>query len=291
MRWKTLPGLILCLAAGLILTSCYTVDIESAFEEDGSALHTYTATIDRASLEELGELASEFDMDDFETSAAEAREQGFDAEAIDTDEHVGVRLSTTVEDNTNLGQVLNDIFTAGGEGEEAVTAFSGTYTIDGRVHTLNLTVDGNMLFGEEIPEDEGISPEMLNAFITMTYSVRLPGEVRVAETDGRILPDGRVQWDLPLSGSATFNAVSETESERSWLLLLGIVGLLTLFIAGAVGLFLFLFLRGRRSQEPAPAAPAAYPETYGPGPDAPTTELPNVESPPSAQKKPDDLNF
>lgn len=288
MRWKTLPGLILCLAAGLVLTSCYEVDIESAFEEDGSALHTYTATIDRASLEELGEMASEFDTSDFDESAEEARAEGFEAEVIDTDEHMGIRLSKTVEDNADLGQVLNDIFTAGGEGEEAVTAFTGTFTRDGNVYTVNLTVDGNLLFGEEIPEEEGVSPEMLSSFITMTYSVRLPGEVRVAETDGRILPDGRVQWDLPLTGTATFNAVSETKSDRNWLLLAGIAGLLTLFIAGAVGLFLFLFLRGRRSPEP---APAAYPETYGPGPDDPTAQIPTVESPPSAQKKPDDLNF
>lgn len=289
MGWKTLPGLILCIAAGLILTSCYEVQIESAFEEDGSALHTYTATIERASLEELDEMASEIDIDEFEASAEEARQQGFEAEAIDTDEHVGIRLSKTVEDNADLGQVLNDIFTTASDGEEPVRAFTGTFTRDGNVHTLNLTVDGSLLFGEEITEEEGLSPEMLSGFITLTYSARMPGEIRVDETDGRVLPDGRVQWELPLTGTATFNAVSETESERNWILLLGIIALLGLFILGAIGLFVFLFLRGRRTPEPAPAASPAYQDDpYTTGPDAPTAQLPDV---PPAQKKPDDLSF
>jgi hypothetical protein len=290
MRWKTLPGLMLCLAVGLLLTSCYEVKIESTFEEDGSALHSYTVTIERESLEEFGELASEFDMEEFEESAESARQKGYEAEAIDTDRHLGVRLSKQVEDNANLGQILNDMFTAGGDDAEPVTAFSGSYTRDGNKHTLNITVDSDNLFGDEFTEEEGVTPEMLSGFITMTYTARMPGEIVTEDTNGRVMSDGRIQWEIPLTGVQTFTAVSETESERNWLLIAGIIGLLGLFILGAVGLFLFLFLRGRRNQAPAPAAPAAYTGPNAPGPDAPTTRIPNVQSPPETRKE-DDLNF
>lgn len=284
MRWRNCSGFVLILAAGLLLTGCFDVDVESTFEEDGSARHVYTATFEREALNEFGDLADEIDPEtDFEESEETARELGYETERIDTDEHIGIRLSKTIEDNADLGQILNEIFTAAGE--DPVTAFSGSYTRDGNVHRINIIVDGDDLFSEGMEEDESFSPAMLSSFITLTYTARLPGELRIEETNGRILPDGRVQWDIPLSGTETFVAVSETEGGSNLLLILGVLALLFLFIGGAVLLALFLFLRSRRAPAttPAPAEPA-----YQTGPDAPTAPLPPIQP---EQEKRDDLNF
>lgn len=288
-RWKKIPALMLLLAAGLLFSSCFTVALESEFEEDGSALHVYQATVDREAMDDFGDFGDEFTPeDDFDETEAEARQLGYDVERIDTDSEIGIRLSRTIEDNANLGQVLNDIFTAGGD--EQVTAFSGSYTQDGNTHRLDLTVSGDGLFGEELDE-EGISPAMLSGFFDMTYTVRMPGELNEDETNGRVLADGRVQWDIPLTGTQSFIAVSETEGDGASVLMWVILGLLLLaFIGGAVLLALFLLLRGRRAPAAAPAtepAPPVATSSYA-DPDAPTAPFPQAQQDPN---KPQTENY
>lgn len=273
MRWKNLPGMVLFAAIGLLLTSCLTVEVESEFDEDGSAVHVYQATIDREAMAEFGEMADEAETEaEFEQSAEAARDLGYEVEQIDTEQHIGLRLSREYEDSEDVGRILNDLFSVGSD--EPVSAFSGSFTQDGDTHTLDVTIDGAALAGEDLTEEEGISPAMLSGFITMTYTVRMPGELDEDATNGRILDDGRVQWDLPLTGTETFIAVSETEGEGvSPLLLAGVIGLLFLFIAGAALLALFLIMRNRRAQR----APA----TYGADPDAPTAPFPHAASDPN----------
>lgn len=281
MRWKNLPGLVLLLASGLLLASCLTVELQSTLEEDGSGLHVYHSTIDRDVMDDFGDLADEGEVEaDFEASEETAREMGYEVERIDTDEHLGIRLSRDYEDSENVGRILNDLFSIGAD--EPISAFTGIFTRSDNIHTLDLTVNGSELFGDELDED-GISPEMLSGFITMTYTVSMPGEIVEEDTNGRILADGRVEWDLPLSGTRTFTAVSETEGDGiSTLLLVGVIGLLFLFIGGAALLALFLLLRSRR-------APAAAPEgAYTTDPDAPTAPFPHAQADPN---KPPAQNF
>lgn len=281
MRRKLIFRCVLFSAVALLLTSCFTVEVESDFAEDGSGVHVYQATIERAALDEFGEMADEAEFEDgFDESEEVARQMGYDVQRIDNDEYFGIRLSRPYEDSENVGRILNDLFTLGAD--QPVTAFSGTFTQDGNTHTLNVSVNGSELFGE-IEEEEGISPAMLNAFITMTYTVRMPGEIDEDATNGRILPDGRVQWDLPLTGTQNFIAVSETEGDGiGTLMLLGVIGLLFLFIGGAALLALFLFLRSRKPQ-PAAEAPPGYID-----PDAPTAPYPHATEDPN---KPSTLNY
>jgi hypothetical protein len=277
-RRKKIPALMLLLAAGLLFSSCFTVAVESDFAEDGSARHVYQATVDREAMGEFGDMAEELDpSEDFDESEQAAREQGYEVERIDTDTETGIRLIKTVEDNENLGQVLNDIFTAGGDDE--MDAFSGNYIRDGNTHRLNVTISDNGLLGDEL-EDEGISPAMLSGFFTMTYTVRMPGTLNEEETNGRILEDGRVQWDIPLTGAATFIAVSETEGDGVGLLMWGILGVLLLaFVGSAVLLAVVLLMRNRRATETAQSAPVAT-SPYA-GPDAPTAPLPQTQQDPA----------
>lgn len=255
VTWKKIRGVSLLLIAGLLLSSCINMAVESEFNEDGSARHTYRVTIERAMLDQFSGMGLEgdFDLDtDFQEAEEAARELGLDVERIDTDDEVGLRLTLEVDDNSDLGQVLNDLFSAGAEGGEVITAFSGAFSQDGDTNSLNLTIDGAALMGEEM-ETEGISADMLGNMITMTYTVRLPGEINQEETTGRILPDGRVQWDLPLSGTESFIASSQSESSGSSAGTILLVGfLLLLFIGGAVGLALFVYLRGRQTPAPVP---------------------------------------
>ena len=267
-RWVYVSRFVLFAAIGLLLSSCLTVEAESDLEEDGSGFHSYRATIDKAAMAEFGEMADPAETEaDFDEAAEAAREQGYEVEEIDTEEHIGLRLSRDYDDSQDVGTILNDLFSVGAE--EAVSAFSGSFTQDGDTHTLEVTVSGEQLAGGEMTEEEGISPAMLSGFITMTYTVRMPGEIDEDATNGRILEDGRVQWDLPLTGSETFTAVSETEGEgASTLLLLGVIALLFVFIGGAALLALFLYLRSRRTQ---PAT--AY------DPDVPTAPYPHAADP------------
>ena len=275
MRWKNVPGIVLLLAAGLLLASCFTIEFESTFDEDGSGLHVYQATIERDAMDEFGGMGDEFELDEgFDESEETARMLGYDVERIETDEHIGIRISRNYEDSENVGQILNDLCAVGAD--ESTSAFTGTFTQDGNTHTLNVTASGTELFGEELDE-EGLSPAMLSSFFTMTYTVRMPGELVEDETNGRILDDGRVQWDIPLTGSQTFTAVSETEGDGlSTLIILLVAGLLVVFIGGAGLLALFLFLRSRRTQPAAPAEGA-----YATDPDAPTAPFPHAQQDPN----------
>ena len=262
-------GLIGLLAIALLVTSCVTVSVESEFNEDGSARHVYTATFEHEFLDDFSEGAgAEVDPEeDFAEVEEQARQAGYEVERIDTEKEIGVRLSTTVEDNQDLGQVINDFFSSGGtETDEPVTAFSGSFSESDNTYVLDLTVDGDSLFGEELGSDE-VPAEMMSSFFDMTYTVRMPGEVDVEETNGRVLPDGRVQWDLPLTGSETFSAVSETEDDRTPLLLILGGSFLVVLLAVGAALLGFFLLRRR----PAPAA--------APGlADAPTAPWPSTHS-------------
>jgi hypothetical protein len=273
MRWKNVPGIVLLLAAGLLLASCFTIEFESTFDEDGSGLHVYQATIERDAMDEFGGMGDEFELDEgFDESEETARMMGYDVERIDTDELIGIRLSRNYEDSENVGQILNDLFAVGAD--ESTSAFTGTFTQDGNTHTLNVTASGTELFGEEL-DAEGLSPAMLSSFFTMTYTVRMPGELVEDETNGRILDDGRVQWDIPLTGTQTFTAVSETEGDGlSTLVLVLVIVLLFFFIGGAALIALLLLMRNRRRtpQESLGVDPA--------DPDAPTAPFPHARQDP-----------
>lgn len=265
---RNAPGFVGFLALALLLASCVTISAESEFHEDGSASHVYEFTMEKALLSEAGE---DLDLDlegDFQEMEEQLRDTGYVVDWIDTDEHIGSRVSITAEDGRNVGEALNGLFSVGADGgEQPVNAFLGAFEQDGNAYTLDLTVDSDSLFAEELDGDQlgggpDMSAAMLGSMIEMTYTVRLPGEIDLEETNGQMMEDGRVQWDIPLSGSTAFLAVSETEGDdASTLLILGGVGLLLLLAVGAAAAGLVLMRR-----KPAPVAAPAYADPGTPAP-------------------------
>jgi hypothetical protein len=248
----------LLIMLSFILSACIQVEVESEFESDGSAIHLVSTTIDRTFIDDemiAGQLDGEFDFDEIEREAEDA---GFNAERIDTAERIGVRISTYVEDNENLGDMLAQLFeAAGGEGLSeglSIDGFEGSFTassgLGGTRYRFELTVDSGALFDQGEFDDElddefemEVNMDMLRGFMNLTYTASMPGEVK--EHNGTELGGGRVQWDLPFEGTHTFYAESEDGSGFSIALVLGIaVGVLALIliIVGAV-----MLTRGQKS--------------------------------------------
>ena len=250
------------LAAMLVLSSCVSMELESEFDEDGGAVHTMALTVDMGDLGQLGDLGdAEIDpfenIDEIEEAAGE---QGMRVERIEDGDILGVRLVYEVDDSSDLGQQLNDMFNAGASPGEEVSPFSGTFEKDRRDYTLDLTVDGaaltNTAGGEDLEgaEDFGLG---LDTIFEFTYTARLPGELDEEATNGRVGSDGTVTWDLPLDTTETLTAKSSTGGDSSNLLLiLVVIGILVLGLIalGAVGFFIFM---NRRGSSPAPETAAA----------------------------------
>lgn len=248
------------LALGLVISSCVTLTAESEINDDLSGTHTLTVTMDRSALESLGE---EFNPDDVqEEITPDNVPEGYEVEVIDTEDEVGSRISTTVEDSSQLGDVLNDLFNAGDPEAERVEPFSGTLERDGNTYRMNVTVDGDVLAqsGEDDVggEDAGFDMDQI---LDMTYTISLPGEIQ--ETTGTELEDGRIQWELPTSGVLDMTAVSETESDSNLLLWLAVGGVGLLVLIGLAALIILVVL-AQRKPAPATAAPPAAPADYDP---------------------------
>lgn len=295
-----LPKLLALLCLGLLISSCVTMAIESDFEDDGAGTHSMTFTIDTSSLGSLGQDVDPTEGLDEAEDAAER--EGYRVEQIRDGDIVGLKVSIDVEDSSDLGQVLNDLYNAQSteEAAEPIEPFSGTFSEEDGTYRLELTVDGDELVqgaGEDL--GEGQSPEDfgfdLATIFDMTYTANMPGDVDEDETNGEILDDGRVQWELPLTGVETLTAVSTADDDDSnlliWLLIGGII-LLGLIGVAAVAFVIFM---GRRSTTPAPAGPSApepgpgtQPTTdpYSPPPSQPMGATPPPSTPPPTWSEP-----
>jgi hypothetical protein len=276
-----LPKLLALLCLGLLLSSCVTMAVESDFEGDGPATHSMTFTIDTSSLGSLGQDVDPTEGLDEAEDAAER--EGYRVEQIRDGDIVGMKISIDVEDSSDLGQVLNNLYNAQSTEDtgEPITPFSGTFSEEDGEYRLELTVDGDELVqgaGEDLgegqaPEDFGFD---LATIFDMTYTANMPGDIDEDETNGEILDDGRVQWELPLTGVETLTAVSSADDDDSnlliWLLIGGIILLGLIGVAAVV----FIIFMGRRSTAPATAGP----ESPEPGPGAPPATGP-FGAPPS----------
>lgn len=209
-RLTAVTALLFAVAAG-----CMQTDVESDFSEEGTATHSLRFTLSKEMFQSLGvsedELQQEFPLE-------ATPPPGVTVEQIDTEEEFGFLMRTEPAEVDDLGAQLNQLFASEGEGPP-VRSFSGSFTRDGNTYTLNLTFDADAFFaategssGEEVP------PGMLQQMITLTYTARLPGELR--EHNGTLLEDGRVRWTLPTSGTLRMTARSETPSAFSGTLLL-----------------------------------------------------------------------
>jgi hypothetical protein len=270
-RSRSILAGLCVLALAFILAACIQIDVESEFEPDGSANHSMELTVDRALLDG-SMLDGELDADlDFEELEREAEAAGLETERIDTADRVGVRVSKFVEDNEDLSEVLNSLFdSAGGDGPP-VDAFRGGFTqssnLGGSTYQFELSVDGDSLFEERPGELDGeaeeafdfeLTPSMLGQFMNLTYTVRMPGEVR--EHNGSALGTSSVQWTIPFEGTQTFYAESQHGSGFSLALILGVgLGSLALLLIVVGGI---MMMRGQKSPTVA-STPDAQPGSMG----------------------------
>jgi hypothetical protein len=176
---------------------------------------------------------------------------GVTIEQIDTQDDFGFLMRTTVDDARDVGGQLNELMATGQDGA-ARTSFNGSFTRNGNRYTLDLTFDADAFFnqaGEAAGED--IPTEMLNRMLTITYTARLPGDVK--EHNGTLLEDGRIQWTLPYTGTLRMTARSEVPQPFGGILLVAVIAAGLVAIAGAG-----ILLVARR--RPKPAAMTAQPE-------------------------------
>lgn len=294
-RWHVPRIVAATLLLAVLLGGCIEVRIESVFEDDLSARHALQTTIERAGLDQLAAMGGEeFDpFEDSEEIRSEAEAAGLDYEQIDTEEHVGWRVSKRFDDSSDVGTTLNEMFAESDPEAEAVNTFSGTIEKDGNTYRLNLTVNSDDVFEDQESEadDLGMDPADLFSFV---YIVTMPGEV--TETNGTRVGDNQVRWDLPITGSTTLTAVSEEAGSgggAGTIILIAIIAAVVL-----AGLAAALFLMQRRRQpaalgaSPAPAtgmAPmaASEPVVTGTGETLPPVEPvePQPETDPNADTR------
>ena len=256
------------LLAGLLLAGCVEVQMESEYNEDGSARHAFQMTIDREGIEQLESLGGEAEIDAFdpEDGREQAEAAGFDFTPIETDDKVGSRIAKSFDDGEQVGAAFDEMFSAGSDDGATVPAgaVTGTFIKDGDEYRLNLTIDSDLLFEntgatEEETEDLGFGD--LDSFIDITYAATMPGEI--SETNGNDLGDGKVEWNLPLTGTTEISAVSKTEGSGGSALI-AIAGLVALLAIGAL-VAGYLFTRRRT---PAPYAAGAGAATFNTPPNS-----------------------
>jgi hypothetical protein len=289
-RGLRLLGALTLLVA--VLAGCIEVRVESEFDDDLGAQHSFQMTMERQSYNQLRAMGGSTEDDPFgdtEEARQQAEAQGMDFEEIDTDQHIGWRVSKRVEDSRDVGATLNEIFTESDPEAEPVSGFSGTIERDGNTYRLNLVANSDQIFEGQEADAEDLGMDM-SAILTFVYVVAMPGEV--TETNGTRLDDRRVQWEIPLTGTTTMTAVSQASGggvgggTTTWVLI-ALVALLV--IGGAVAAYLFTQRRRPAPLGAAPAAPvsgvdpATSPSTYttdvtapaaGIGPDDETRPLP-----------------
>lgn len=249
--------------AMLVLAACVEVQMESEYNEDGSARHAFETTIDREGFDQLAALGGEGEGE-FSFSPEDGREQaeaaGFDYTPIETDDKVGSRIAKTFEDGEQVGMAFDEMFAANtDEGTDVpLGAVTGTFVQDGNEYRLNLTINSDILFVDsgaaEGVEDTGFGD--LSDFVDITYIATMPGEI--SETNGTDLGNGKVEWELPLSGTTEISAVSTTGGNGGSGGLIAILGLVALLlIGGLVAGYLFT-----RRRTPAVATAGSTDTTY-----------------------------
>jgi hypothetical protein len=251
----------------LTLVGCARLQFRSEFREDGSATHTVLLLFERAELDQAAAPAVEQSLAD---ARAQAVADGFDVEAIDTERELGARVTDVVLDAEDTGAALNSLFNSIGGGPDSapIAPFQGTFgaesgAVGGAVFELELIVDGDLLLasiGQVAPSEQRF-PQARNIEETLTveFIAVMPGEIK--ETNGTLLGEDTVRWQLPFNSISTLSATSKVGKEGStaWFVVAAAVSAVA---AAALAALVGLILQRRRRQfrsalATAPTAPAA----------------------------------
>lgn len=232
------PAFALLLASSLLFSGCIQVGLDSDFSNPDQIRHTLAYTIDRANIGQVqqsgGPLGNALTNQD--VVRHQAQNQGFQFEPINTADSVGARISTTMTAQQNsLGVLLNNFLTNAVPNGPTQQGFNGTFQRDGNTYKLNLVINADQVFAQP-GGGNGLVPTS-QIFDSFTVTARMPGTLN--DTSGTLLPDGRIQWNVPVTGTTNITASSKVAggSSLSTLRLAGIAGgalLIVVLVAGYV---------------------------------------------------------
>lgn len=231
----------------LLTVACRAeVNVVVEVEEDGSGIYAAEVGLDDELQElfanfgaESNDFLGNFDLDLPETSETSERVEG------DMTYFVTTFTFDTVEE---LDAVIES---ASAEAGNRFENFSLTVDDKGAVLDAEIVVP-DVTEGLSQAEGLGLDPTQLtDEFFSVNVIVGMPGNVEESNAD-RTLPDGRLQWALPLTGGKVdMYAVSSTGSSGFPWWILGV-----LVLIGFAALVGWYFLR-RSSQQPVKAIQAA----------------------------------
>jgi hypothetical protein len=221
----------------MLFSACVDVEVSSEYRLDGSASHAVQIQIDHVPADRT----EKEDMDDILHNLEQrATDAGLEFERIDEAGGVIVRISGTTAVGVEAGAGINSLINATGlNATPGVAApFRGTFqretgAIGGTVYTLDMSVDGEMLFDSIVIEQLGDDEERRQA-VSMFYVASFPGDV--TQTTGEILDSSTVRWNIPFDTVTELSVTARTGGAGSAALfiLVGIAAILVITVIAIV---------------------------------------------------------
>jgi hypothetical protein len=233
-----------------LLSACVDIELSSEYHIDGTASHAVRIQVAYVPTDRE-------DVDNMEAILADLEERtinaGLEYERSDEPGVVTIQISGTTSEGEEAGAALNSLLNATGlNASPGVTApFRGTFereagAVGGSSYTLDLSVDGALLFESVVIERVNSDPSLQRESVSMFYVASFPGDV--TETSGEELDDRTVRWEIPFDGTTELTATARTGGAGSAALFI-IVGVaaLIVIIAIAAGLAWYFSRRKRLS--------------------------------------------
>lgn len=246
-RSRRLANMLVVLLCSVLLSACIDIEVRSEYRLDGTASHVIQIEIayvpaDSTEHEDIESILTNLEQQITET--------GMDYERIDAPGLTTVRISGSTGEGQEAGASLNGMLNATGlNATPGVTApFRGTFgsetgAIGGSAYTLDLVVDGELLFNNIVIDRTGRDDEAHREAVSMTYVATLPGTI--SDTNGTQIDDDTVRWDVPFDAVTELKATSRTGSTGSAVLFI-IVGVAAAIVILGIALVLGRFFAGRQ---------------------------------------------
>lgn len=238
--------------------------VEIDVEPDGTGSITVTATADRELAEQVPDLADQLVLDDI-------ADAGWTVDGPNPTEDGGLTITFThdfVDDKeaTNLLLSLGPPFNGpalgrGVNGDTTTNSLSGRFGLQGRNGEPGgfdafadddlISAVGAVPFADEFAES-GATPE--NS-MSAVLRADLPGTILDDRTNGTVLPDGRLEWTIPMDGVTILELSAFSEQApadgNEWARPVSIIALIALIAwVSFMGLFILFvfFARWRRAR-------------------------------------------
>lgn len=243
---RTLASILVIAVASLLLSACVDVEIGSEYRLDGSATHSIQIVMPLPVDEGVDPDAVTRFLEDLEQQASEA---GFEFARIEQQDSITARVTATTSASEDAGASINGLINATGlNASPGVTApFRGTFAqetgaVGGTGYTLDLSVDGQLLFESVQVNGQENQTTALRDALEVSYVATLPGDI--TGTTGDKINDSTVRWDIPPAGEIQLLATSSTGGSGSAALFV-IAGLIAFGAVILIALALGWYFAGR----------------------------------------------